>query len=141
MNGYTACNGMRIAILLRGWQGAVINYFIATTTWSVVWRMIRVKSSGVLFQMAALQAYPLTVFVAGVNGCVLPACRFLLKRLEVDKLQSVRLRHPDWIALRVLVEQAERSCGCEIASHGHLQFHLILHVMRLVVSDASHVRM
>jgi hypothetical protein len=141
MNGYTACNGTRIAILLRVWQGAVMNYFIATTTWSVVWRMIRVKSSGLLFQMAALQAYPLTVFVGGVNRRVFPACRFLLKRLEVDKLQSVGLRHPDWIALRVFVEQAERSCRCEIASHGHLQFQLILHAMRLGVSDAGHVKM
>jgi hypothetical protein len=118
-----------------------MNFFIGTSTWSALSRIISAAKSGLLFQMTAVQACPLTVFVAGVNGRVFPACRFLLKRLEVDKLQSVGLRHPDWIALRVLVEQAERSCGCEIASHGHLQFHLILHVMRLVVSDASHVRM
>jgi len=73
MNGYTACNGTGIAILLRVWRGAMMNYFIATTTWSALSRMIRVKSSGLLFRMAGLQAYPLTIFVAGINGRVFPA--------------------------------------------------------------------
>ena len=116
------------------------NYFIATSTWSALSRIFGAASFGLLFQMAALQAYPLTVFVGGVNGRVFPACRFLLKCLEVDKLQSIGLRHPDWIALRVLIEQAERSCSCEIASHEHLQFRLIVHVTRLAVSDGGHVR-
>jgi hypothetical protein len=102
--------------------------------------MISATSSGLLFQMAAKQAYPLTVFVGGVNGRVFPACRFLLKRLKVDKLQSLGLRHPDWIALRVFVEQTERSYRCEIAGHVHLQFRLILHVTRLAVSDGGHVK-
>jgi hypothetical protein len=118
-----------------------MNFFIGTSTWSALSRIISAAKSGLLFQMTALQAYSLTVFVGGVNGPVFPACQFLLKRLEVDKLQSVGLRHPDWIALRVFVEQAERSCSCKIVTHGHLQFLLILHAMRLGVSDAGHVRM
>jgi hypothetical protein len=119
----------------------VRNFFIATSTWSALSRIFGAASFGHLFQMAALQTYSLTVFVGGVNGRVFPACRFLLKRLEVDKLQSVGLRHPDWVALSVLVEQAERSRWCEIVTHGDLQFRLILNAMRPAVSDAGHVKM
>ena len=79
-----------------------------------------------LSQIAALQALPLTFFVDGVNGCVFAACQFPLKRREVDKLQSIRLRDPDGVALRIFVEQAERSCGCEFAGHAGLQFPTML---------------
>jgi hypothetical protein len=51
----------------------VMNFFIATSTWSVLSRMIRAASFGILFQISALQAYSLTVFVGGVNGRVFPA--------------------------------------------------------------------
>jgi hypothetical protein len=94
-----------------------------------------------LFQMADLQAYPLTVFIGGVNGRVFSPRRFLLKCLEMDQPQSIGLRHPDGIALRVFVEQAERSCSCEIAGHGRLQFRPILPVRGLAVSDGGHVKM
>jgi len=90
--------------------------------------------------LAALQAMPFAFFIGSVDRWVLPASQLLLKCLEVDKFQTLGLRHPDWVALRVFVEQAERSCGCEIASHVHLQFRLILHVTRLAVSDEGHVK-
>ena len=77
---------------------------------------------GRFLKMAALEAKPLAFFIGRVYRWVFPARQFLLKRLEVDEFQSFRLRHPNWIALRVFVEQAERSCGCAIAIQGASNF-------------------
>jgi hypothetical protein len=71
--------------------------------------------------MAALQALPFAVFVARVNGRVFPASPFFLKRRKMDQLQSIRARHPDRVALRVFVEQADRFCRCEIIFHRNLR--------------------
>jgi hypothetical protein len=80
--------------------------------------------------MTALKAMPLALLISGVNGWVFTACQFLLKRLEVNELQSIGLRDPDRIALCLFIEQAERSCRCEIVIHRHLLFRTIVPTLR-----------
>jgi hypothetical protein len=88
----------------------VMKLFIATTSWSAFsWNPSNANYKP-QSQMAALQAKPLTAFISCAIGCVFPAGQFLLKCLEVDELKPIGLRHPDWVALRVFVEQTECSC-------------------------------
>jgi hypothetical protein len=89
-------------------------------------RTHRIMRSGLPSQMAFWQANPLAFFISGIEGSAFPARQFLLKCLEMDELQAVRLRRPDRVALRVFVEQAERFCWREIVTHRNLHVHPIL---------------
>ena len=91
---------------------------------------MQLKFPDFFLEMAALKAMPLTFFISGVNGWVFTACQFLLKRLEVNELQSIGLRDPDRIAQCVFIEQAKRSCRCEIVSHMRLLFRTIVPTLR-----------
>src|SRR5579864_5678422 len=115
-----------------------MNLFMATSTWSAPMLALRDTISALRSQMAASQTEALTFFIRGVNGDVFPACQFLLKCREVHELQPARLGHPDGVALRVFVEQAKRSCGCESVSHGDLRTRPMLPGRGMTVSDTGH---
>jgi hypothetical protein len=89
-------------------------------------RTLRIMRSRLASQMAFRKANPLAFLISGIEGNAFPTRQFLLKRLEMDEPQAVRLRRPDRIALRVFVEQTERFCWREIVTHRNLHVRPIL---------------
>jgi hypothetical protein len=73
--GYRLGETMRAAVWTIVWQRKAIRKMTARTFSDTI--------SIFLSQMAALQAQALAFFIGSVNGRVLSACRFLLKRLEM----------------------------------------------------------